>query len=71
MEDPLPENIEGSKRVTHSVNHHINWGYVAVGVGLLVVGAAAVSLLGGSSSEEEAVEVEFDEPNNPFAATQQ
>ena len=65
MQDPLPENIDGSKQVSHSVNHHINWGHVALGLGLLAVGAAALRLLGGTSSEEETVEVE--EPSSAFA----
>ena len=37
MNDPAPENIAGKKMVTHSVSHEIQWGYVAVGVGLLLL----------------------------------
>jgi hypothetical protein len=37
MEDPLPANIEGEKRVVHSVEHRVNWGYVAAAVVALVV----------------------------------
>lgn len=37
MDDPLPANIEGQKRVVHKVEHEIQWGYIAVGVGLLAV----------------------------------
>lgn len=37
MKDPLPENIEGAKRVTHSVNHQINWGYALVGLAVILV----------------------------------
>jgi len=37
MNDPLPENIEGSKRVAHSVEHRINWGYVCMAVAGLIV----------------------------------
>lgn len=38
---PLPENIDGVVKETHNfeheVGHQINWGYVAVGAGLLAV----------------------------------
>lgn len=37
MEDPLPENITGSKEVQHAVNHEINWGHVALGVAVIVL----------------------------------
>lgn len=37
MQDPLPENIDGEKVVTHSVEHEINWGYVSVAVMVLVL----------------------------------
>lgn len=37
MNDPSPENITGQKRVTHSVEHRINWGYVAASVAALIV----------------------------------
>lgn len=41
MQDPLPENIDGSKRTVHRVEHHVNWGYV---IGGLAVFALAVVL---------------------------
>jgi hypothetical protein len=37
MQDPKPENIEGAKQVAHTVNHEINWGYVALGVAAVVI----------------------------------
>lgn len=38
MQDPLPENIAGEKRVTHTVEHRINWGYAMLGAaGILLV----------------------------------
>jgi hypothetical protein len=59
MEDPLPENIDGSKRVTHSVNHHVNWSYVALGVAAIVVITKVASILESSTSDdEEEIEVE-------------
>lgn len=36
MQDPLQENIDGSKQVVHTVEHRINWGYVALAAGGLV-----------------------------------
>jgi hypothetical protein len=52
MEDPLPENIEGSKRVTHTVEHRINWGYVAVAFVGLVLLVKVGPVLASRSSEE-------------------
>jgi len=37
MEDPLPANIAGEKRVAHTVEHRINWGYVALAAAAIVV----------------------------------
>jgi hypothetical protein len=37
MEDPLPENISGQKRVIHTVNHDIQWGYVAIGLAVILL----------------------------------
>ena len=34
---PYPENIDGSVSYSHEIHHKINWGYVAVGVGILAV----------------------------------
>jgi len=61
MEDPLPENIAGEKRVTHSVNHHINWGYALLGLaGLVTVLKFGPPLLDSSSvdvgQEDEEIE---------------
>ena len=38
MQDPPAENIAGEKRVAHTVEHRINWGYVALA-------AAAIGVL--------------------------
>jgi hypothetical protein len=51
MEDPLPENIDGSKRVTHSVNHQINWGYAMAGLAVIVVVAIYGPSLSGTEEE--------------------
>jgi len=37
MQDPKPENIEGTKRVAHTVEHRVDWGHVALGIGLLAL----------------------------------
>lgn len=52
MNDPLPENIAGEKRVTHSVEHSINWGHVALGVAVLALVLYLNSLGSRRSSEE-------------------
>lgn len=31
MQDPLAENITGEKRIVHTVEHRINWGYALLG----------------------------------------
>lgn len=55
MEDPLPGNIDGEKRVIHSVEHQVNWGYVAAAVVALVVlmkvGPALASRADSADSE--------------------
>jgi hypothetical protein len=33
----MKHNIDGSKQVVHKVEHRVNWGYVAAGIGALVV----------------------------------
>lgn len=52
--EPLPENVDGVIKETHSFNHEVshsvNWGYVAVGVGLLVT---AYVLFHGVESQDE------------------
>ena len=53
MEDPLPENIDGTKRVVHSVEHSVNWGHVALAVAGLALIVAVAPALSRSSSEEE------------------
>ena len=53
MEDPLPENIEGSKRVVHSIEHSVNWSHVAVAlVVLYLLVAVGPSLLDRAGSED-------------------
>lgn len=37
MQDPLPENIEGSKSVQHVVEHRIDWGYVMLAAAAIYV----------------------------------
>lgn len=53
MQDPLPENVEGSKRVAHTVEHHINWSHVALGVAVIVVVLYLGSVGGESAGEVE------------------
>lgn len=51
--EPAPENVTGQKRVTHSVEHRINWGYMAIGLGLVMV---VLYLSGGDSSDDDGVD---------------
>ena len=37
MQDPPAENIRGAKKVTHTVEHRVDWGHVALGIGLLLL----------------------------------
>jgi len=54
VNDPTPENISGEKRVVHSVEHSINWGYVALAiVGLAVIAKIGPALERSSSREDE------------------
>ena len=58
MEDPLPENIDGTKRVVHSVEHSVNWGHVALAVaGLALIVTIAPALSRSSSRDEEEPEL--------------
>ncbi|MFW5918426.1 MAG: hypothetical protein ACOCR0_02980 [Haloferacaceae archaeon] len=51
MEDPLPENIDGEKRVVHSIEHSVNWSHVAIAlVVLYLLVAVGPSLLDGAGS---------------------
>jgi hypothetical protein len=54
VNDPAPENISGEKQVVHSVEHKINWGYVALAiVGLAVIVKIGPALARSSSREDE------------------
>lgn len=37
MQDPIAENISGSKVESHEFVHRVEWGYVALGVAAIVV----------------------------------
>lgn len=53
MQDPKPENIAGQKRVIHRVEHKVDWGYVAAGVGALAVAYVLLRLFSGGSGSED------------------
>lgn len=54
MEDPLPKNIEGSKRVAHTVEHKVDWGYVAIGLAVIVLAVKfGPPILGSLEDDEE------------------
>jgi hypothetical protein len=64
MADPAPENIDGSKNVSHifehQMQHRVNWSHVALAVVALIV-AYVLFVRGGG-------EVEPDEESNAPAA---
>jgi len=49
VQDPEAANITGQKRVVHSVEHTINWGYVAVSVAVII----AIWWVAKATSEED------------------
>lgn len=52
MQDPLPENIEGTKRHVHSFEHSIEWGHVAAAAAVIVVVLAFGPPLARSATSE-------------------
>ena len=59
MEDPLPENIDGSKRVVHTVNHNVNWSHVALAIVALVVLAKIGPVVSSRNDVDEAMDEEW------------
>lgn len=53
MQDPKPANISGSKRVSHSYTHRIDWGYVAAGVGMVALAFVVYRVFGPKPEEDE------------------
>jgi len=56
MEDPAPENIDGSKNVSHifehRVQHRVNWSHVALAVVALIV-VYVLFIRGGGEIEDD------------------
>jgi hypothetical protein len=40
MDDPMPENIDGTKVERHTFEHRMPWGQIAIGVGLIALAYA-------------------------------
>ena len=57
MQDPKPENIAGSKQVLHKVEHRVDWGYVALGIGALGVAYVLLKVLSTEPAGDDAEEV--------------
>jgi len=59
-QEPLRRNIDGSISeehiFEHEVSHTINWGYVAVGVGLLVVAYVGYRALDTDNDDDRSTE---------------
>jgi len=53
MQDPHPANIAGQKRVVHKVEHSIDWGHVALGVGAVAVVWALLRLFSESGDKNQ------------------
>lgn len=67
--EPLPENIEGYvvDTSTHSYEHRIPWGHVAVGIGLLALAYVAHQYLNDSDeTPAETPEGPAEEPDGEF-----
>jgi len=58
MDDPQPENIQGSKQVVHKVEHQINWGHVALAVGVLTALYVGHQVLSHRNSVEDENQME-------------
>ena len=58
--DPLAENIEGvvseSHTYSHEIHHKINWGYVALGVGVVAAFYVLHQYLNDDETDEVVVE---------------
>lgn len=55
MRDPLPENIDGRKEYRHAFEHHIDWGQVILGAGVIAAAYVAyrVFVEDGSAGEQD------------------
>lgn len=53
MQDPLKENIQGAKATTHHVEHRVDWGHVALGVGGLALAYVIWRAVQSSSERED------------------
>lgn len=58
MQDPMPENIDGSKVERHVFKHSIEWGHVALGIGMVVVAVVVWRVASGESDEDDQDESE-------------
>jgi hypothetical protein len=56
-------NVEGKKveKMTHSVEHVINWSHLSLGLGLIAVGWAVVVLFRGDKNQEDGLSNEVRE----------
>jgi len=57
MQDPIQENIEGSKQVVHTYEHRIDWGYVIVGIAVLILAYAILRVFSDTKEDESDEEV--------------
>ena len=53
MQDPIPENIDGSKQVIHKVEHQRKWGHVALALGVLGVAYVGYRVLAGTNEHRD------------------
>jgi len=53
MREPLPENIEGAKVEQHMFEHSIEWGHVALGIGMLAVAYVVYPVLADRQNDED------------------
>jgi hypothetical protein len=53
MRDPPAENITGQKEVAHTVSHKVDWGHVALGIGLIALALVARRLFVSNGGKNE------------------
>jgi hypothetical protein len=53
MQDPVRENIDGSKVERHVFKHSVDWGHIAIGIGLLAVAAVVWRATSGEDDDED------------------
>jgi len=70
MQDPNPENIMGSKQVSHSVEWQINVGYALLAVLGLYLAWKAFGVLSGGSEDSDDVTDDIEDVADEFGGAE-